>query len=100
MWFIFGGNMIYHNNPSFAGTAGQNPNTLYFVFGILIVLATYMSMINNSIVMAYEVINATYLQSRYQPDQFVTIAFGTLWNFFNVSEDEENGWIRIFVYVD
>lgn len=51
---------------------------------------------NMTYIFAYNVINAVYLQSRYQQDTWVTIKFGTLWNFYN----EADSWLVPLVYLE
>ena len=72
-YLVAAGNMIYHNTDTYG---------LYFWFGIIQAVVAYIFLTFKSIVLAYDAINASYLQSRYLQDTWVTIKFGTLWNFF------------------
>ena len=88
MMLILAGNMVYHNH-----TKTTEP---YLYVGIVQILATYVYVMNNAIIMTYNVLNSVYLQSRYPIDTWVTIQFGTLWNFFN----QDGDFLRILVYLE
>lgn len=77
------GLIIYHN------INGGNYYQPYFAFGITAVVAAVFYIANNSTLMAYDVLNTVYLQSRYDPDTWVTLAFGTFWNMFGDSAGDD-----------
>lgn len=92
-----GGLMIHFNHDSNANTYTQP----YFAFGILQVIAGSFYICTSAIVLAYDVINSVYLQSRYDPVEYVTIQFGTWSNVFAANEEtQENGWLATLVYLE
>jgi len=76
-------------------------NYTYFIFGIIQVIASCMYIVSNAIILAYDIINSVYLQSRYDPIAYVTIQFGTWWNVFGSNDQtKENGWLATLVYLE
>ena len=70
-----GGLIVYFNRAS-------NVSNIYFWFGIVQIIATFFYMYANAVVLTYDVINGTYLRTRYPTDSYVTIQFGTPWDIF------------------
>lgn len=65
-WMIvLAGNMIYHNRTNYS--------SVYLYFGIIQAVAAYLYVAGKAIVFSYDVINSSYLQSRYLQDTWVTI---------------------------
>jgi hypothetical protein len=92
-----GGLMIHFNHDSSANTYTQP----YFTFGILQVIAGSIYILTSAVVLAYDVINSVYLQSRFDPVDYVTIEFGTWTNVFGANaETKENGWLATLVYLE
>ena len=76
---------------------GYNINLLnpYMYLGAIMMVSVLIYQTNMTFIFAYNVINAVYLQSRYPQDTWVTIKFGTLWNFFLT-----DNWLAIPVYLE
>lgn len=62
---VLAGNMIYHNRTNYS--------SVYLYFGIIQAVAAYLYVAGKAIVFSYDVINSSYLQSRYLQDTWVTI---------------------------
>jgi len=69
---ILGFNITRFNYNSFTD--------LYFIIGLIQTMVGYIYVSNGAIIMAYNVFNATYLQSRYPIDKLVAIEFPTFFN--------------------
>lgn len=74
---ISGLNIIAFNNAA---------GNIYMYFGYIQVAMSWISISNQAIVMAYNVINAVYLQSRFDPTTWVTIEFPTFFNQFGTDD--------------
>lgn len=71
-------------------------SSMYFYIGMAQAAASWISISNQSVVMAYNVINAVYLQSRYDPTTWVTIEFPTWFNQFG----EDDTFLSAIVYLE
>ena len=86
-WIFFMAGHIFGYNLSFT-----NP---YLYYAIILFSVIFIYQTNMTYVFCYNVINAVYLQSRYPQDTWVTVKFGTLWNFFLA-----DNWLAPFVYLE
>lgn len=92
LWHLASGTaMIYFNKD-------DSGSTTYFWLGIVHVTSVFFFVIAESIVMAYNVINATYLQSRYNPGNWATIQFGTIINAYGAKD--EDSLIKTLLYLE
>ena len=76
---ILGGNVVQFNNNGFTD--------MYFWIGIFQFVVGYIYVSNAAVIMAYNVFNATYLQSRYTVGEYVAIQFPTFFNQFDGIDD-------------
>lgn len=76
---LLGFNTVRYNSSSFTN--------LYFMIGIAQFFTGYLYVSNQAVIMAYNVFNATYLQSRYPPNEMVAIQFPTFYNVFDGIDD-------------
>ena len=83
VYIFLAGSMIYFNRAT--------PSNFAFIAGIIQALAAYAYVSNMALIMMYAVINSVYIQSRYDPTDYVTIKFGTFFNAFGA--DGEDAWI-------
>lgn len=90
LFLVMGGSMVYFNRT--------NPSSFAFIAGIINVIAAYFYVAFQSIILAYAVVNSTYIQTRYDTVNYVKIKFGTLFNSFGGSG--ENAWLETLVYVE
>lgn len=70
---------------------------MYFIFGILMVVANFFYIGNNGTLMYYDVMNTVFLQSRYDPNTWVTVLFGTFWNSFG--DGDKDDWLITLNYL-
>lgn len=69
---------------------------MYMYFGYIQVAMSWISISNQAVIMAYNVINAVYLQSRYDPTNWVTIEFPTFYNQFG----QDDTFLSMVVYIE
>ena len=69
---------------------------MYMYFGYIQVAMSWISISNQAVIMAYNVINAVYLQSRYDPTNWVTIEFPTFFNQFG----QDDTFLSMVVYLE
>ena len=88
MLFAMGGNIIGFN-LSFSSP--------YVYLGVFTVFYAFVYQSSMAIIMAYNVINSAYLQSRYDPYSVTTIEFPNLFNQFDGNRDT---WLSILVFIE
>jgi hypothetical protein len=69
---------------------------MYMYFGYIQVAMSWISISNQAVIMAYNVINAVYLQSRDDPTNWVTIEFPTFFNQFG----QDDTFLSMVVYLE